>query len=146
MQRLLLDAVPQLLEEPFMGLFQTPRAACTHPACWAYVCTLGATHGLCLCQIVRRDDLLHRTWWARHQAGDPVTREVHTASAARALTGLLRTGQLCRVWPISVYNTYPRCPDCGAKEGFHPLHPRHLARTVAVTLPDLRPWLPVETA
>ena len=29
--------------------------------------------------------------------------------------------------------------------GWHPLHPRHLARTVAVTMPTLAPWLPVET-
>jgi hypothetical protein len=107
------------------------------------VLAYGATQGLCQCQIIRRDDLLHRTWWARHTSGDTVAREVHYASAARALLGLFRTGHCCRAWPLKSYTTV-RCPDCGVKEAFHRLHPRHLARTVALTLPDVVPWIPLD--
>ena len=90
--------------------------------------------GTCLCRVVRRDELLGRVLYVRRQAGETVIEAVHQASAGRALLRLVRAGHLCQVWSALPY-THVRCPDCG-RQGYHLLHPRHCARTEAVTLPE----------
>jgi hypothetical protein len=134
MQRQILQTVQAILAEPTMGLFGESRAACPHQPTQWYLTLPGAATGTCVCRVVHRSTLMGRLLYARHQAGEGVTEAVHQASYGRALLSLVRAGHLRQVWRVRPYATV-RCPDCG-RLGPHPLHPRHCARTQAVTLPD----------